>query len=201
MLIRREENNDVIWGIWKIEETIDDLLSRLQDHTFSSVITSEKRLREKTAVRVLLKTLINEEKAIGYSSNGKPYLMDDSYFISISHTKGYAAVILSKTQYVGIDIEYISEKVKRVRDKFISQSEYIYENISTIHLLLHWSAKESMYKAIRMNDIDFRRNLLIEKFIPAKSGTFTGRETFTKEKQKFLIRYFVTDEYVITIIY
>lgn len=201
MLIKKVKHDNVIWGIWKIEEDIDTLLSSLHNTGYKDSISSEKRLLEQTAVRVLLKTLIDQEKTIAYSSNGKPYLEDGSFNISISHTKGYAAVILSESSLVGIDIEYISDKVKRVRSRFISDSEYIDADNETIHLLLHWSAKESMYKAIGSMGVDFTEHLHIDKFTPARSGNFSAYEKHTNDSLKFNIQYFVEDNYVLTLIY
>lgn len=200
MLIYENENEVAIWGVWEITERTDELLSLLENIDFTRGLSSEKRLSELTAVRVLLKTLAKEEKIIQYTAEGKPYLSDNSYNISISHTKGYAAVILSKNDKVGIDIEYISDKVKRVRSRFISDHEYIDDKNEIIHLLLHWSAKESMYKAIKMTGVDFKQDLHIEKFEPTCSGTFLGRETFTQTNNKFIIHYWVKEHYVITLI-
>lgn len=202
MLIKKEETNNIIWGVWKIEEDTPTLLSMLSDKSFSDDISSDKRLREQTAVRVLLKNLLNnEEKSISYSANGKPHLSDGSYAISISHTKGYAAVILSKEGRVGIDIEYFSEKVKRVRSKFISKKEYIDQSKETIHLLLHWCAKETMYKALGYNGVDLMKHLFVEKFSPAASGLFKGYEKYTEDSFFFDIHYFVEEQYVLTMTY
>lgn len=199
MLIYKKENENIIWGIWKIEEDTQTLLSSLSDTSFTRIITSDKRLREQTAVRVLLKALLNnEEKTIGYSANGKPYLIDGSYVISISHTRGYAAVVLAKQGRVGIDIEYISEKVKRVRSKFISDREYIDEPNETIHLLLHWSAKETMYKALGYSGVDLMSHLFVERFTPELSGVFVGYEKYTRDSHRFSIHYYVKEDYVLT---
>lgn len=199
MLIHREESENIIWGVWQIDEDTQTLLSLLSDTSFTHIISSEKRLREQTAVRVLLKTLLNnEEKTIGYSANGKPYLPDGSYVISISHTKGYAAVALAKQGRTGIDIEYISDKVKRVRSKFISDKEYIDESNETIHLLLHWSAKETMYKALGYTGVDLMQHLFVEKFTPQESGIFGGYEKYTEDSVHFKIHYFVKEDYVLT---
>lgn len=202
MLIRKEKTDKIIWGIWKIEEDIQSLLSALSDKSFTKGISSDKRLREQTAVRVLLKNLLdNEEKQISYSANGKPYLSDGSFVISISHTKGYAAVILSKQGRTGIDIEYISEKVKRVQSKFISDKEYIDKSNETIHLLLHWCAKETMYKALGYTGVDLMHHLFVEKFIPKNSGIFKGYEKYTRSLIYFNIDYYVENDYVLTMTY
>jgi len=202
MLIRKEETDNIIWGVWKIEEDISDFLSMLSDKSFTMNISSDKRLREQAAVRVLLKALLNgEEKSISYSANGKPYLSDGSYVISISHTKGYAAVILSKQGRTGIDIEYLSEKVKRVQSKFISDKEYIDKSNETIHLLLHWCAKETMYKALGYTGVDLMHHLFVEKFIPERNSTFKGYEKYTGGSIYFDIHYYVENDYVLTMTY
>lgn len=79
--------------------------------------TSDRRKLEWLSVRVLLYSMLQEDKEIGYSSEGKPHLTDNSSFISISHTKGYVAVILSSVAPVGIDIEQYGQRVKRVYDR------------------------------------------------------------------------------------
>ena len=82
------------------------------------------RKLEWLAVRVLLYTMLGEEKEIHYYSNGGPYLADGSFSISISHTKGYVAVLLSEPgKRVGIDIECYSERVRKVAHKFMREDE------------------------------------------------------------------------------
>lgn len=69
--------------------------------------------------------MLKEDKQIGYSSEGKPFLTDDSFFISISHTKGYVAVILNPKTPVGIDIEQYGKRVHKVFDRFIRPDEQV----------------------------------------------------------------------------
>ena len=98
------------------------------------------------SVRVLLYFMLKEDKQIGYSSEGKPFLTDDSFFISISHTKGYVAVILNPKTPVGIDIEQYGKRVHKVFDRFIRPDEQVeaYQGDTTWGGLLHWSAKETV---------------------------------------------------------
>lgn len=199
MLICKETNGDIIWGIWKIEEDIKYLSSLLDNLDFAVNTHSNKRLLEQVTVRVLLKTLTNEEKKIEYLSSGKPYLADTSYHISISHTKGYVAIILSKTKLVGIDIEYVSSKVQRVRDKFISDKEFIDSDKELNHLLLHWATKETIFKIQDCENISFKENLIIEKFIPEDRGSFLARKILSEESFSYKIFYSVTPDYVLTL--
>lgn len=202
MLIYTEENKGCKWGIWKMEETPELLLSQLTNKEdlirFIDSTTSPARVFERIAVRVLLKTLLGEEKTISYQSNGKPYFEDRSVNISISHTKDYVAIILSQSPLLGIDIEYTSDRVKRIRTRFISDMEYIDPENETLHLLLHWSAKETMYKALSREKIDLKNNFHIKKFTPQNQGFFEAQETFTEDSLNFRIQYIVTDDYVVT---
>ncbi|MCC8155573.1 MAG: siderophore biosynthesis protein, partial [Tannerellaceae bacterium] len=98
------------WGVWKIEETIEELLAYFSDTTpFFSFLNSkapENRKKEWLACRILLNQLLGREVLISYHSTGAPYPEDLSCYISFSHTKGYVAVIWHPDYPVGIDIEY-----------------------------------------------------------------------------------------------
>ena len=96
------------WGIWKMEEPIDVLLGLLPERAYYEEelqrFNAPHRKQEWLSVRALLFRLLGMHKEVCYEPSGKPYLADNSYFISISHTKGYVAVILSEEKPVGIDI-------------------------------------------------------------------------------------------------
>ena len=98
----------IIWAVREICEPVDDLLNLLQKKElylpYLSQITSESRKKEWLTVRVLLKEMLGEEKEILYTSTGRPYLSDNSYQISISHTKSFVAVALHPEMKIGIDI-------------------------------------------------------------------------------------------------
>lgn len=201
MLIHKYTNTDYTLGVWKITESADTLLSQLEkveSDTLCQEYHSESRLLEIAATRVLLSHIIHRSAKIEYQPNGKPYLRDYPLNISISHTKGYAAVILSHSECPGIDVEYISDRVKRIRSRFVSDKEFIDPENEIIHLLLHWSAKETMYKSLSKEGVELKSDFLINSFIPASSGVFTSREFYTERQLCFNIQYFITDDYVLT---
>ena len=197
---------DAIWGVREIAGTSEELLSKLDEkELYLPVINRiklEKRKREWLAVRILLKELLGEEKEVEYDASGKPFFKDNSYHISISHTAGYVAVILNPEHPVGIDIEQITNQVERIRDRFLTEEENIHiskEN-ELIHLLLHWSAKETVFKALGNSNVTFNEQLHIRTFSP-KIGlleTFSAYETRTKQKKEFIVSYIVNSEYVLT---
>jgi len=205
MLIRNQHiDENCILGIWEITESKEELLAlypkNLQQKAAKHItkMKSEKRIIEWLSVRLMLSILLNEEKMVYHKSDGKPYLMDNSYNISISHTNKYAAILLHRFKKIGIDIEEISERVHKVASKFISEDEFIDESQKSIHRLLHWSAKETLFKLMDVNEIDFKQHLHLDKFIPAEQGIITASETKTNEKKRFNIFYEVYPTYVLT---
>lgn len=196
-----------MWGVWKIEESCDELL-RMLDHknwytTFLQQHTMDNRKKEWLAVRVLLKTLLEKEERIGYLEHGAPYLPDNrNLHISVSHTKGYAAVIISKNTSPGIDIEYLSDRVKKISSRFMSDQELVQidQAQEVIHLLLHWSGKETLFKAMQQEEVEFSKHLHIHAFLPEKKGMFQAHQTRSVVKTTYTIDYEITDNFVVTYI-
>jgi len=197
----------IIWAVCEIHKPVDDLLGLLQRKElylpYLSRIRSENRKKEWLTVRVLLKEMLGEEKEILYTATGKPYLSDHSYQISISHTKGFVAIALHPEMKTGIDIEHISSRVRKIRSRFMNEKEEanLDKEHEEIHLLLHWSAKESMFKILDEPDIDFKTSLHINPFNPVLNhlSCFSAYETKTGKNQIFSGFYLVNVNYVLTI--
>ena len=193
-----------LWGIWKIEESSDELLKLLENkqpyYSFVTDTMTEARKREWLASRALVKRLLGFEPDISYTDAGAPFLEGLSKRISISHTKGFAAVILSDNPAAGIDIEYMSDRVKKIRTRFMSASEdsQIDAHYETEHLLVYWSAKETLFKMIGQSDVDFKEHLQIHPFRYSNEGVFLATERRTKKNESFKIHFFVTQEFVLT---
>lgn len=192
------------WGVWKMDESVDTLLDLLPEREYyerevQRFVASHRRL-EWLSVRALLFRLLGEHKEVCYQSSGKPYLADYSYFISISHTKGYVSVILSDKVPVGIDIEQYGQRVHRVAHKYMREDESVrlYKEDATWSLLLHWSAKEVMFKCMDTDGVDFRQHLHIEPFLLQEQGDFTAHEYRTEQKRSFRIHYLLHPEFVMT---
>ena len=151
------------------------------------------------SVRVLLYSMLQEDKEIGYSSEGKPYLTDHSFFISISHTKGYVAVMLASSVPVGIDIEQYAQRVHKVSDRYIRPDEQVESYLGDITwgLLLHWSAKEAVFKRMENADADLRK-LRLTHFIPQAEGTFQVQELATEQQELYSVGYRICPDFVLT---
>jgi len=199
--------DDAFIGTMPIIEDDEFLLEQLdqkEDYLSELEKMSKSRRQEWLSVRFLLKEILKEEKKILYTPAGKPYLQDDSYHISISHTKGHVAIIADKRNKVAIDIEYISDRVERIQDRFLSEKEK--QSLSPtqpfLHLLLHWSAKECLFKLLDEENITFGEQLHIEPFIPQTNleAWFYAFETRTERKERYIVHYQVSSDYVLTYI-
>lgn len=197
-------DNGAQLGIWKIEETAEELMTNLSVRTLANErfqrYTNKTRISEWLAVRNLLKTICCEEKQICYTESGKPYLSDNSYKISITHTKGYVAVLIHSILEVGIDIEQQSNRVLKLKERFMSAAELsnLDSTNEATHALLYWSAKETLFKILPESEIDFREHLHINNFPLKESGQIGASETKTLENQKFEISYQVFADFVLT---
>ena len=193
------------WGIWKVTETLNELLALLPDRGVVyleelKAFKSDSRKIEWLAVRVLLYTLTGKIMPIHYQFSGKPYLLNNKGHLSISHTKGYVAVIISETNEVGIDIEKISDRVHKVAHKFVRDDEYLPEDSKqkTKNLLLIWSAKEVMFKCMNEEAVDFREHLHVGLTQISGTLSFLGKETRSKHGRAYLINYIIDPDFVMT---
>ena len=207
-LFLQDKTNDTQWAVWKVEESLEALLALLPDARRVCCeqellqFASERRKIEWLSVRVLLYFMLKEDKQIGYFSEGKPFLTDDSFFISISHTKGYVAVVLGLPgREVGVDIEQYGERVRKVAHKFMREDEQpsVFRGTDTWSLLLHWSAKETMFKCLNASEVDFRGHMRILPFAVNESGVFSAEEYRTVEKRRFTIHYYLFPDFVLTL--
>ena len=199
-LLRFEENSNYQYGIWKMEEDEIKLRKMLVDEISVPRSNPGKRT-EFLSVRVLAKFMDINPLSIDYLPSGKPCIKDGKTFISISHTKGYVTLMLSNLQHIGTDIEQISERILKVSDKFMHpQEEMVLSKLTgdkIIALLLHWSAKESLFKAIPDEGVDFRQELRISDFTaPSAKGSFKG--TALRSGMEFRIDYQVENDFVHT---
>lgn len=164
---QKEVNSKVRLAVWKIEETVEELLPLLF-FTDQKDITDnllEKKKLEIIATRHLLKHLVENEgitySGISKDSHGKPHLLNTSgIHISISHAYPYAAAILDLSGSTGIDIEAPREQILRIRHKFLSEVELNLSN-DIDHLTILWAAKECLYKIYGRKQLIFKQHLAI----------------------------------------
>ena len=134
-----------------------------------------KRLQH-LAGRLLLKELYPDFPValIRIADTKKPFLENEPYHFSISHCGDYAAVIVSKTYRVGVDVELVNDKIGLIQNKFMSEGEKKMFNIqSSMNNIqcatLCWSIKESVYKWWGRGSVDFKRSIVLKKITGDKT--------------------------------
>lgn len=93
---------------------------------------------------------VTDAPMIGHAASGQPLLR--GYHVGVTHTKGYAALMLSKNCDVACDIEHFSDRVERIKSKFLRKDEKADDLDS---LLVHWCGKETVYKLFPEDNLQF----------------------------------------------
>jgi len=162
-------------AVWKITEDVNTLRNLL--HMFPhETFKFESRNLHWLASRVVLQELL-KDKARPHSlellkhSNGRPYIKGLECHISLSHSGIYAAVIMSKTQRVGVDIEEITPRIKKIAHKFINEIEQPFvkheDDLDTLYLI--WAAKEAIFKLYGKGEVDFKKHMEIDLSQPGET--------------------------------
>ena len=161
----REVYPGVRLGLWQMDESPEQLFD-LYPHllpyrsSLDDKYKNDGRKLEFLAIRALMyemlrvngasKGLLSHAGDFTHNGQGKPLFR--GYHVSISHTKGYAALILSKKSEVAVDIEYMSDRVERIASKFLRKDE---RADSLDAKLVHWCAKETVFKLFSEENLLF----------------------------------------------
>lgn len=161
----REVYPGVSLGLWQMDETVEQLfeaypLLQAYRSQMEEKYKNDGRKQEFLAIRALMyemlrvngasKGLLSHAGDFTHNGQGKPLFR--GYHVSISHTKGYAALILSKKSEVAVDIEYMSDRVERIASKFLRKDE---RADSLDAKLVHWCAKETVFKLFSEENLLF----------------------------------------------
>ena len=186
-----------ILGTWRIEETVSEMLAMMPSlgklqHVLDSYSRDARRL-EVLSVHALIYIMTGDESLVdSHNADGHPLL--DGWHVSISHTRGYATVLLSRKDEVAVDIEYVSNRVAKIADRFIRDDE---QDDSVTRQLVCWCTKEAVYKYfssqhLALFDIRLRNYDLSSEGCIVAENMQTG-DTVT-------VNYCVKDSYVMTYI-
>lgn len=200
----RELDTETKFAIWKIEETEQELSARLQLNNDEceklARLSKGKRTLHWLATRVLLRYLLRTDNYISCPSdqNGKPYLPDYPYEISLTHSYDYAGVLMSSAGPCGLDLEIVKDKVLRIKEKFLSEEELSFiqpENIEQLYAC--WCAKEAVYKLQGNKGVSFLGNMRILPFTYAPQGVMTLELTKEDTVTSFQVYYEKFQEYML----
>ena len=188
-------------SLWKIEEDVEFFLDA---HFWSEPDRAQfsklkgKRQLEWLAVRHLAKLELGPESNIIKDEFGKPFLDNANSRISFSHSYDMAAFAWSNSSFLGLDVQWMTEKIFRIDHKFASPEEADLKNLEQLHLI--WGAKEAMYKAYGKGGIDFLKNLKIEfGSVDSNGGRRRGWLEKGDERIEFLLDYHFEGNYLVVV--
>ena len=190
-------NNSTKILLWKIiPGELDETQLSMDD---KSLLKTRKGKKSKEYFLAVRKLIENEdpEIIIKYDLNGKPYL-NTQKGISISHSNEIVAVGISNEIDFGMDVQYKTDKILNIQNKFLSYNEK--QNLGDTpgleSLIKLWSAKESIYKALGIKGVSFSNDIEID--IKKNKDLFkVGYYKKDNNKIKFDLSFFNIDEYIV----
>lgn len=186
-------------GVWRMDESEETLEQMCRDccvdpKLFDRVeaFKSQQRRLETLATHILLYNLTGRKQLlVSHNDDGRPFI--DGLNLSISHTKGYATVIISEHHNVGIDIEYISSRVERIVDWYVRSDEYA----ATLRdKIVQWCAKETAYKYFSDSKPSFLNLISSYDEHSLERGYFTIKNP--EDEQEIRIMVSTNDFFVLT---
>lgn len=196
-------NKETVIGVWKIEEDIPALLEMVdlvpEDKKRYEAFRSTSRKVEFLSVRALLAEMLGREARIVYNKNNKPFIKEGSHFISITHSNKLTAILISRDERVGIDLEYMRVNINAFASKFLNKKEKVTRRWAdrTYQLYIHWCAKEAIYKICDKEGINIVNDITIEPFVVKESGEIRGSVQNERINDQFTLFYSKYDNYTI----
>lgn len=158
------------------------------------------RRKEWIAVRYFLQSEFGfSDCKIVYDETGKPSLKNPDMNISISHSSGLAAIIISEGAKVGVDIEVKSNKVLRILNKYLSVTEqgFLDRKFKTNHALVCWAGKECAYKMFGIQGVNFTENMRVKPFRLAYQGNIIVKLFTDSGLRDYTLQYEQHKEFVL----
>jgi phosphopantetheinyl transferase len=201
-VIQSQRSDTQFWGVWRIDESEDTLLSQIRavDEINDIIKHPHKRL-EFVAGRVLLAWLL-EQFHITYSgirkdAYGKPFLRDNSLHISMSHSYPYVAAIVDQKKNTGIDIEQPKHNLLRVAPRILHKNELNNAGKDVIKHCVYWCAKETLIKIHGKKDLVFKEEMLVEDFMLTDAGLLKAHIQRKGQESMHTLHYLVEKEYIL----
>ena len=192
-------------AIWEISESEEELYNMLQldekeQQHFQTL--SLARQKQWLGSRVLLRTLLQTEEHIELTidEHRKPFLNNFPFEISISHANHMAAVIIYEGKKVGIDIEKISERILKIKNKFLSTEELDFVSSTNELEQLHvcWGAKESLFKLYGKGSLPFIEGIKINAFEYSKTAQVAASIAIPAYHANFNVQYLKYEDFMLT---
>jgi len=132
--------------LWEMNEEIEHFQNLIEASVYTEIIENtklDKRKLEKLSQASLLQKAEIDYDLLFYSSNGKPKLKNGKH-LSFSHSEKLSSLLIDDNN-CGLDLEYPSDKIIRISQKFINEDEEMIMKDNE-NLYWTWSIKEAIYK-------------------------------------------------------
>ena len=120
--------------------------------------------------------MLRKKNEIIYHPDGRPVLKESTLNISISHSANLVVVYLSEI-VCGVDAELKTRNIENIAKRFLHPNEISHINSSDNRQflqMLHWCAKEAIFKCSRQHGIQFDEQIKIEPFDAENETSFSG---------------------------
>ena len=201
IIYQKNINKREILGVWKITESVDELLSMVkfsdEDYTIFEKFKIKSRQAHWLSYRLMIRQLMGDECDCDfyYDEHGKLQFKNMDYSISVTHSGLYSGVIISNKHYVGIDIEKLGDRINLLADKFLSEQEkkYLPKVDQHHYLTVQWSAKEALFKLFGKSNLIFDTNIILSPFELKTIGTLEGRISIGEIERNYELNYEFSD--------
>ncbi|OIO99445.1 MAG: hypothetical protein AUJ98_11140 [Bacteroidetes bacterium CG2_30_33_31] len=192
-------------GVWKIEETVEELLSQIHfsngDSATFEKFKNKSRQVHWLSYRLAIRQLLGDpkEQEFYYDEYGKLHFKNHDYFLSVTHSGNYSAVIINYKHSVGIDIEKISDRINNISLKFLSVEELTkVDDKDFKQLTCMWSAKEALYKLYGKGELIFDKNIILSPCAKnSDKGSFIGKIIKNDFSHYYDFWYFMIEDYIL----
>lgn len=123
---------------------------------------SASRRSEVLAWRAIVRRELGADVKIFYDDYGAPKVNLPDTHISISHSRDRVAVLFSD-RVCAVDIESADRNFRRVAKHYLSEREQAIAEPEDVYAEM-WCAKEALYKYYSKGQLDFVRDVTIEKY-------------------------------------
>lgn len=183
-----------------VSDLVENLITDPKEKSEILSLKNEIRIKEILGTKSLIRELLGKEAQLFYDANGKPHLINSDLHISFSHSCDYIAAIVEKNHSTGIDIQKITPKILRIKEKFLSKRELdeIDEKPDLLEILhVLWGAKECMFKEHGEGNIIFSEQMYVFPFDYNNNGEIRASLKIKNKIKSFNLDYKKINSYML----
>lgn len=192
LILADRSHNNSVFAVWKRIEGISFFIDHMDMHAEEIAQLYGQlpsNILQWLSSRFLLRMISGTGKDgfITKDEFGKPHIKDYSKYVSLSHCGNMIAAVVCDN-HVGIDIEKISSKPVRIKEKFVSDRESELKNKEEEKLFFTrlWTIKEAVYKAYGKKQLKFKEQINIR----------SDNECFLSLNDNSIIDYYIESHFV-----